>query len=77
MKCPKCGASISTLLYCKGLDCDFTISTESFNKIVNNIYKPKRMMGYTSEESFKILNNLGHAEVAEDFSDSPFADRNK
>lgn len=74
MKCPKCGGSISALLYCKDLDCGFSISKEKFDVIVEDLYKPKFRRQIATDENLSDLNNFGLDEVAEDFSDSPHLD---
>lgn len=43
-----------------------------------DVFIPPRLRGcLTGEEALAALNNLGHKKVTEDFSDSPFADKNK
>lgn len=73
-KCPSCSCfltrapfSSTASSYCNS--CNFRISSEKFDKIVNGLYKKKRSPTY--EENLSELNNLGREKMSEDFSDSP------
>lgn len=39
------------------------------------VQKAKRVALQSSDDNLSELNNLGHAKIAEDFEDSPYADR--
>lgn len=78
-KCPMCGSLLRSCsngtqdgygCSTKGYECTFFVGIEKFNQIVNSLYKPKEV-----KDNFEALQNLGHKVVAEDFSDSPYADR--
>lgn len=75
-KCPQCSKQMvdafvrTNPFYC---DCGFTISQEKFEKIVNDMYKPKSQSTEFMTESERLheLNNYGRKPRSEDFSDSP------
>lgn len=74
-KCPKCNSVLTTSqlldkqFYCSASpSCNFRISNEKFEKIVNDLYKKKPKV----QDNFEALQNFGHEEVTEDFSDSNF-----
>ena len=78
-KCPKCNAvvgfeSVKQMYTCSNMaeGCDFRIGKEKFEKIVNDLYKPKNRPSFN--DNLSELNNLGREVIAEDFSDSPFLD---
>jgi hypothetical protein len=70
MLCPKCGAHLinygNKIIHEALPPCDFRISFDKFNQVVNNLYNKKPI-----QDNFQELQNLGHEEVSEDFSDSP------
>lgn len=71
MKCPKCGDSLSPLLYCKSKTCRFHISEGKFNSMIRDMYyKPPRNQIRSEETNLSELNNLGLEPIADDFSDS-------
>lgn len=75
LKCPKCNRDISGSLLentyrCDGREegaCDFLISEEKFNQVVNNLYKPKSYK--IPDDNMSALNNLGRRPYSEDYSD--------
>lgn len=78
MKCPNCGVILN-----KGdktfacANCDFKINKEKFDGLVDKLYHPQKAIDSRSQDitdNLAMLNNIGHAKVAEDFSDSPFLD---
>ena len=76
-KCPKCSSDLKAdncCYVCSRIDCTFTIRQKKFEKIVNDLYKPKSQRLAFFDENLSELNNLGREEVAEDFSDSKFLD---
>lgn len=74
-KCPKCNALLIFEIKLGNMHsctkCDFGISKEKFENIVNDINKPKQRC-VTFEQNMSDLNNFDRPEVAEDFSDSPY-----
>ena len=74
-KCPECTSLLLGRNGCEYacLNCGFVISNEKFEKIVNDLYKPKKFQ--SDDDRLSELNNLGRKEVTEDFSDSPFLDK--
>ena len=57
------GNGCATGMYMGCPACDFTISKEKFEKIVNDLYQPKK---YRSEEqNLSDLNNLGRKEISD------------
>ncbi len=76
-KCPGCSANLIKASSFPGQacsKCSFTISLVKFEKIVTDLYKPKRKRCLTYEENLGELNNLGREEMVEDFSNSRFLD---
>ncbi len=74
-ECPQCGKVLTPAVSHTGygcFNCHFTISKAKFDKIVNDLYKPKQKRCGTFDDNGEALNNLGHEEVTEDFSDSRF-----
>jgi hypothetical protein len=76
-KCPKCAA---WLLHIDGRivhealpPCDFKISKEKFDELVNKMYQNPRAQ-FNTTDNMEALNNLGHEKVEEDFSDSKALD---
>jgi len=75
--CPKCGKKLimgllDYIYRCTDSSlCDFKISRERWEQITTP--KKLRRDGYT--DNLSELNNLGHEVVTEDFSDSPYKDR--
>ena len=81
-RCPNCGELLVSTLPtiretgCATINlmecdtCDFRISKEKFEKIVNDLYKPKKNL--VSKDNMEELNNLGHKKITEDFSDSAY-----
>ena len=78
--CPKCGETLqetesgyrcSELVHPNGcatqLGCDFKISKEKFNEVVNNLYNKKPH--HAPEDYLSALNNFGHKEYSQDYSD--------
>lgn len=72
MDCPSCYKPLSKNLLgyvCTGA-CGFQIGRMKFDKTIESLYKRKsRPVAQSEEESLSELNNLGHEEVSEDFSD--------
>lgn len=73
--CPNCSAyltrapfSATARHYCGR--CTFQIGHDKFEKIVQDLYKPKQKRCDTFERNFADLQNLGHKEISDDFSDS-------
>lgn len=71
-KCPKCSslltdAKIDKRYSCPSFDCNFTIAKEKFDKIVNDLYKPKARRCGTSD-NFEALQNLGHNGISPIFT---------
>lgn len=66
MKCPKCNMALkeaitSSIYRCDGVEegsCDFVISKEKFNALVQSLYRPKKARIITEEENLSELNNL-------------------
>lgn len=74
-KCPKCkeGVLEHNLRGCR-CACGFMMSAQKFNKIVEDLYKPRARRCGTFD-NIEALNNDGRPLVRQDFGDSPFADR--
>lgn len=70
MKCPKCGGQLSVLLYCKDVDCNFSISQAKFDRLVGSMYKPK-IPTHNEDDNLEFLNNFDRPIIRDDFSDSP------
>ena len=75
VKCPACGSGLKTSLlsdfyFCVNnpASCDFKIGKEKYDSVVNNLYKP-RARYETQEDNLSALNNLGHKEYSQDYSD--------
>lgn len=69
-KCPKCNELLGHEMVkdsydCSKIGCGFSIGKEKFNKIVNDKYYKEPV-----RDNFEALQNLGHKEITEDFSDS-------
>ncbi len=82
MMCPKCSSLLNTsfltpLYHCTNSDCTFKITEASFDKIVADRYHKQKNREMSEEDNLSTLNNMGHNIVAKDFSDSPFADKNR
>lgn len=58
MKCPKCGGKVTVLLICSNSFCDFKISKQKFDIIINNLYKTKDDTYYDGRDNLERLNNL-------------------
>ncbi len=71
VKCPQCDRQLTKLAKYACMNCHFTISSEKFDNIVNKMYRNPRAQYHEGDNS-SLLNNFGHEEVKEDFSDSPF-----
>jgi hypothetical protein len=80
--CPKCGSLLEKVgikyYGCMKRNedktgCPFVIKVERFNELVQNMYQNPRAQ-FNTADNMQALNNLGHDEVKEDFSDSPFLD---
>lgn len=80
-QCPQCNAPIKPdgLLAMQYLctKCPFKINHEKYDVIMSDRFKPRyiKAKGMKVEDNLLELNNDGRKEVSEDFSDSPFADR--
>ena len=74
MKCPKCSnplgrSGVLEPFHCTdGMNCDFSISSEKFDGVVNSLYKPRAKYS-TPEDNLSALNNFGHKEYSKDYSD--------
>lgn len=77
-KCPKCNSLLKRNLLeetfsCINPRCTFRMSSDTFNSIVNDLYKPKRKRKIIEyDENASELNNLGYSIITEDFSDSHY-----
>lgn len=75
MRCPKCGNALKKsgmldIMYeCIG-ECEFKIGDAKFTQIINDMYKPRKVM--TDEQRLSELNNYGRKKITDDFSDSPY-----
>lgn len=76
MKCPRCSQLIDDSGKRKGSEKHYVCTSCHFgiweNKLKSITHKPAREKYHvpTEEDNLAALNNLGHDEVAEDFSDS-------
>ncbi len=76
MMCPSCQG---TLIVKKGFfqyyhcskNCGFNVSSERFDEILENLYRGKKPSNFIEADNLAALNNFGHREMTEDFSDSP------
>lgn len=70
--CPKCDSPLKDYS-CTSEKCKFSIDRVKFDEIVSDLYKKKNAyVPRSMEDNLSDLNNLGHEEMREDFSDSPF-----
>lgn len=71
MDCPSCFKPLSKNLlgYICTAACGFQMGKAKFDSVVSSLYKGKRPVAQSEEESLSQLNNLGHEEVSDDFSD--------
>lgn len=74
--CPKCNALLNcsfldALYHCTGLDCDFSIAEDKFDKIINDMYAPRKRTvdDFDDEKRLSELNNMGHEIPSKDYSD--------
>lgn len=85
MKCPKCEGNMQKVSMSKSClttagflqcsQCDFKISNEKFEGLVNKLYHSQKSIDLRYkdiEDNLQNLNNLGRTKVVEDFSDSPY-----
>lgn len=75
-KCPKCSSSLKDIgqyFACTKSGCIFSINKPKFEKIVNDLYKPKPKR-CNFEDNLSQLNNLGHDTIEEDFIDTSVLD---
>ncbi len=78
MKCPSCGVilNIGKLTFACA-DCDFKISKEKFDGLVENLYHPQKVVDSRFKDindNLSALNNFDRPIVTEDFSDSKILD---
>ena len=79
-KCPQCGTYLTKAPYITNTqsscgNCSFKISGEKFNSIVSKMYLNQKSIDLRKNDidsNLEALNNLGHAPISEDFSDSKF-----
>lgn len=74
-KCSKCDNWLNqtfwdSFIHCINEACDFKISPDRFDDMVNTLYRAKEPWK-TEEQNLEELNNLGHGLITDDFSDSP------
>jgi len=81
-KCPNCNSALlfshEIITHWKCSKCSFQISNERFESLVDKLYHPQKLIDSRNQDiqnNLSALNNMGHDVVKEDFSDSPFADR--
>lgn len=61
---------LDALYVCTNASCPFSIATEKFETIVNDLYQPKQRRHEASTDNLAELNNLGHTIRSEDYSDA-------
>lgn len=76
--CPQCGAKLVMGFFDSQYPCSercgFLIGKEKFETIAYGRHMA-RIVGGDEESNLSELNNLGHDVVTEDFSDSPYKNR--
>jgi hypothetical protein len=75
-RCPNCsdslkntGTILTPMYSCVSKACEFKISGDKFDEIVNDRYKP-RVFKMPEKDNFGELQQMGHVGMTEDFSDS-------